>query len=295
MKTPIKNDLNCIIRDQYKDSFGGNDKISILNTIFYIQKRWKVIIFTGFIGLVTSILYLINTSSTYEAKTLIQVARVRTPQNTLGVNAEEPAALIARMSSPTSFESATISACGLEQTADGGGALIKAVKLVIPKGLASAVELKVRLTSRELATACAKSVFEQIAQSQTLLSESLRRPQKIRLAIVKERLEQDQSLLVKVDQTKGANAATYFALLSQKRVLEDERDALELILSDESSIKTQMQFPIEVTSKPIYPKRELSLLVGIFGGLLLGLVIILVDKKARHLKLELSRFRGSCE
>jgi uncharacterized protein involved in exopolysaccharide biosynthesis len=264
-------------------------EISLIDIVLFLRRSWRTIALFGLGGLICAFIYLWVTPSQYEANTLIQMSKITSPQNPLGINAEEPAVLIARMGSATSFDAAVISACGLEQSPNAGNILIKSVKLTIPKGLASVVELKVTRGSEDLAKTCAQSIFDQISASQALLSNPTKKAIKARLAIVQDRLEQDKVLLAKLDVSKNAVSSTYFAVLSEKRALEDEQDTLAIALSDGGLIATQMQYPMEVGAKPVYPKKSLSLLAGVIGGVFFGLLIVLGRQLFGQLGLELAR------
>ena len=268
-------------------------EVSILDIILFIKTFWKTIFLFGLIGILCACIFLWATPSRYEAVTLIQMAKISTPQNPLGINVEEPANLISRMSSSTSLDSAVIAACGLSQLPGAGADLSKAIKLSIPKGLTSVVELKVTRSSGEGAKECAQSIFNQISTSQATMLELKKDSVKARLLILEERLRQDRQLLAKLDNSKSdAVSISYFAILSEKRALEDERDSLILTLSGQGLLGAEMQYPIAVTTKPVYPKKMPSLIMGLMGGMFLGLFIVLSRKIISRLSSELADNRG---
>ena len=173
------------------------DEISLLDILIFLRGAWKTIGLMGLIGLVVSGAYLIITPNQYEAVANIAMARVPADKNPLGVNIEEPQALINRMSVPSSFDATVLNACGLQDAATLAAQLSKVIKLSIPKGVANVIELKVTRSSPELASACAKSVYELIAHSQAQMIGPMAKASKTnnsaRLAKVEERLVQDVS------------------------------------------------------------------------------------------------------
>ena len=178
------------------DESASNDgaEISFFDILLFLKGAWKMIVMMGLAGLVISGIYLLITPNQYEAVANIAMARVPADNNPLGVNIEEPTALIARMSVPTSFDGIVIQACGLEGATNIGAQQTKVIKLSIPKGVANVVELKVTRPSTELASSCAKSVYESIAKSQAQMigpmTEASKARNSVRLSKVEDRLAQ---------------------------------------------------------------------------------------------------------
>ncbi|QWD81923.1 hypothetical protein [Polynucleobacter sp. MWH-S4W17] len=263
-------------------------EISLLDILIFLKGAWKVVSLMGLVGLVVSSTYLIITPNQYEAIANIAMARVPTDKNPLGVNIEEPQALINRMSVPSSFDAVALNACGLQDVATLAAQMSKAIKLSIPKGVANVIELKVTRSSPELASACAKSVYELIAHSQAQMigpmAEAAKTNNAARLVKVEERLAQDKVLLAKAEQPRGVLSPTYFSILTEIRNLEDERATL-LALVDANGLQTaNLQSPIYAVDKPVYPKKTLSLVFGLVAGVLLGLLIALGKQMFTKLK-----------
>ncbi len=269
----------------------SNDEISLLDILRFLKGAWKTIAVTSILGLATSSFYLLITPAQYEAVTTIAMARVPAPNNVLGVNIEEPAALIARMSLPGAFNSELIGSCGFDGGIDAAPLLAKSIKLAVPKGLTSAVELKVNRPTPELAKTCASGVVRLIATSQEKMLSSLADfsgvANRARLVIVEERMAQDKALLAKAEQPRGPLTPTYFAVLSEIRALEDEKERVTAALNfSKMTQEVLAQSSIEVSDHPVYPKRAMSLLAGLFGGILLGLLIALARQIIARLKSE---------
>jgi len=183
-----------------------------------------------------------------------------TDKNPLGVNIEEPGVLIYRMSLPTSWDEQVLSSCDIHNASNLASQLTKIIKLSIPKGVANVAELKVTRSSPEVAKACANSVFEAIAKSQTqmieLFAQQTKASSSARVKIIEERLAQDKNLLAKAQEPKNGISPTYFALLSEVRNLEDERERLLIAMSASNVQSATLQSPIYVADKPIYPKKR---------------------------------------
>jgi uncharacterized protein involved in exopolysaccharide biosynthesis len=270
---------------------GDDQEISLLDILRFIKGAWKMIAIMGALGLAGAGAYLLITPNQYEAQANIAMARVPADKNPLGVNIEEPQALINRMSVPSSFDSSVIDACNLQASSNLAAQLSKVIKLTIPKGVANVVELKVTRPSPELAQACADAVYQAIAKAQAQMIDPIAQATKVsngaRLAKVEERLAQDKTLLAKAEQPKGAVSPAYFAILSEIRNLEDEREKLATTVSASGVQATNLQSPIYVGNQPVYPKKSLSLIAGLIGSMFLGVFIALARQVIAKLKLEM--------
>lgn len=251
-------------------------EISLQDILSFFKEAWKIIAITCILGVVASGLYLIITPAQYEAVTTIEMTRLITPNNALGANIEEPAALIARMSLPSSYNKGVFDSCGFEGDASMDSLFGRSISFAIPKGLISTIQLKVHRPTPELAKECAVSMRQYIVDSQHQALRSLMNASgqstEARLATIKERLSQDKVLLVKAEQPGGPLTPTYFAVLSEIRQLEDEQLKLTAPLI---TVFNSLQSPIEVSQHSVRPKKAMSLVAGILGGLFFGLLIAL--------------------
>jgi LPS O-antigen subunit length determinant protein (WzzB/FepE family) len=262
----------------------GDQEISLLEILCFLKNTWKTILVTGALGLAGAGVYLLISPNQYEAIGSIAMGRI----SPVGTNIEEPVALINRMSVPGSFDAAVLEVCGLRESRNAPAQSTKAIKLAIPKGVANIVELKVTRSSPELARVCADAVYQGIAKSQAQMIDPIAQAVKVsnsaRLAKVEELLAQDKALLAKAEQPKGAVSPTYFAILSEIRSLDDEREKLVTTVNASSVQATNLQSPIYVADQPISPKKSLTLFAGLMGGLLLGLLLALGSQMVIKLK-----------
>jgi len=273
------------------DLLDGEMEISLLDFLLFLKEAWKYIFVFGVLGLVISGIYLLITPPRYEV--VANIAMVRAPTQSkdsyMGVNVEEPAALMIRMSMPGEINGDVLSACGFEVGTNITSILNGPIKLSIPRGLSSVVELKVVRPSPELAKVCAKSVVELIIASQEQILASLASPSEVknkaRLVTIEERIRQDKVLLVKAEQPNSSLTPTYFAVLSDLRDLEDEKT--KLVAKDSSYFQgSQVQPPLYMSDNPVYPKKLMSLIVGFMGGICLGLLFALGCQAMAKFKLK---------
>lgn len=256
-------------------------EVSLVDILHFLKDTWKASAVTAILGFAVSITYLALAPKKYEAIAHITMAQIRAASNNinpLGVNIEEPALLIARMSSPTSFTPSAIAACDLQDQVYGALELSKSIKLTITKGVANVVELKTFGQTSEAARACNFAVFEIIKTTQSQIIAPYIEEAKTKLANDEQRLQKAKDLVAKVDKTDSAIGAVYLSTRDEIRDLLDEITSLKNVVTSNQNRSTRLVAPIYASDEPISPKKRLVLAVGFFGGLCLGLLIALMRR-----------------
>lgn len=229
------------------------------------------------LGLALSITYLGIAPKQYEAVAQIAMAQIGAANNNninpLGVNIEEPSLLITRMSSPTSFTPQVLEACGLREQANAALQLSKSIKLTIPKGVPSVVELKTFGPSAQLAEQCSFAIFELIKTTQSQIVAPYIAEAKVKLDDDIERLAKARDLVAKADRSGSAMGAAYLSTRDEIRFLLDEITALKNVVISNQNRTTRLISPIFAGDIPITPKKRIVLASGLFLGLFLGLLI----------------------
>jgi uncharacterized protein involved in exopolysaccharide biosynthesis len=272
---------NSISQNHIPSNDMDTNEISLLDILRFLKGAWKVIAILGLIGVALSTAYLAITPKQYEAVAQITMAQIGAANNNnninpLGVNIEEPALLIARMSSPTSFTPQVIEACGLQDQANAALALSKSIKLTLPKGVANVVELKTFGPSPQAAQECNLAIFELIKTTQSQIVAPYIAYAKVKLDDDIERLAKAKDFIAKADKSGSAMGAAYLSTRDEIRFLLDEITALKNIILSNQSRATRMVAPIYASDAPIAPKKRVALAAGFLGGLFLGLLIALV-------------------
>jgi LPS O-antigen subunit length determinant protein (WzzB/FepE family) len=253
------------------------DEISLLDILLFLKRSWIIIAMFGAIGLATAVIYLLIAPKQYQAIAQIQMAQISTAANNninpLGINIEEPSLLIARMSFPTSFNPATIAACGLDGKDNATSMLVKSFKLSQPKGVPNVVELKTTASNPEHAKQCANAIFESVKISQDKIVSPYIEEAKIKLADDQVRLAKVKDLILKADKSGSVMGAAYLSTRDEVRYLLDEITALQNVVASNINRATRLVAPIYVSDAPSSPKKQVILALGLLGGLFLGLLI----------------------
>jgi uncharacterized protein involved in exopolysaccharide biosynthesis len=271
-----------------------DDEISLKEIIDFFMESWVTIVAVGVLGLLSAIAFMFVTPSQYEATAQIQMAQISNNNNNnnnnpLGTNLEDPNALIARMKLPPSFSEKEVRACRLEKSKFSTETLANSVvKLTLVKGVASLVELKIRAESKEVALTCAQAIFENIKDSQSQILKPYIEEAKTLLLKYQVRLNEAQRLIAMADKSGQALSAAYLANRDELKFLSDEAIRLNAIITAGDTRHTKLVSPIYVSDKPVFPKKTISLVLGLLAGLFLGLLYVLARKAWCNYKLNTS-------
>ena len=273
------------------------DELSLLDIIEFIQEYWKTIVGLTLLGILAAALFLWAIPKQYEASAQIKMAQIANVNNNksnsninpLGINIEEPQALIARMALPTSYPKETITLCGLTDEKDADAQLAKKVKLSIPKGVGGTVDLKIRDASKEIAKACVNAVYQLIKSTQAQLVTPFIDEAIKKLKIEEERLGRTTQVIAKADRSGAAVSAAYLATRDEIRYLLDQISNLQSIITGNESRAAHLTAPIYLKEEPVFPKKPQSLFIGLLLGGFLGLMLALARKWYRSNRAALKR------
>ena len=287
--------------DSSTDAFQSqtDEELSLIDIIDFIQESWKTIAGFTVLGIAGAVLFLWVVPKQYEASAQIKMAQIANVNNNnnnnnnninpLGINIEEPQALIARMALPTSYPKETIALCGLTGQKDPEALIAKKVKLSIPKGVGGTADLKIRDASKEIAIACTNAVYQLIKMSQAKLVAPYIDEASKKLKIEEERLGRATQVIAKADKSGAAVSAAYLATRDEIRYLLDQISNLQNIVSGNESRAAHLTAPIYLKEEPVFPKKPQSFLAGLLLGGFLGLKLSLARKWYRSNRAVLNR------
>ena len=264
-----------------------DDEVSLFDTIDFFITHGITILMTGVLGLMVAGLYLWFTPHQYEGFVQIQMAQWSSNKNIVvnGGNVEEPGALISRLSSPSTYSLQNIQACKMESVKiDPDLALTKKLKYAIVKTSPNVIEIKVQQNSKDDVIACLESVFETIKLSQIYILESPRL-QAVQLIEEKnKKLVFAKEQLLKGDQYGPALIAWYLSIRDEMARLNEDIESLTNFVNSRDSRHARLISPIYAAEKPVSPKKLISLITGLFGGLCFGIFYGLMQKGMMVLK-----------
>lgn len=268
-----------------------DDEISLKDIIDFLIESWKSIAVAGVLGIVGATTFLWVTPNQYQATAQIQMAQINANNNSnnnntnpLGVNIEEPNLLMARLKLPTTYSIQEIKSCGFEASKMPSESLANAAKFSAVKGVGSMIELKINRDSKEVAITCAQSLFENIKASQNQIIKPYIEEAKTLLIKYQARLSNSQTLVSRADKSGAALSAAYLANRDEVKFLTEEILRLNTFITTAETRQTKLVSPIYVSNKSVYPKKTMSLVVGLLGGLFSGLLYVIARRTWRNYK-----------
>jgi uncharacterized protein involved in exopolysaccharide biosynthesis len=265
-----------------------DEEISLADIANFIVESWQTVLVFILLGLGVAGAYLLFTPKQYEAIAQIRMAQIASPNNNnnnninpLGINIEDPAALIARMTLPTTYASQTIQECGLADRERASSVLAKVVKLSTPKGVANTVDLRIQAPSPELAKRCANALYQFIKSSQSQLIAPYIEDAKGKLTIEQDRLARATQMIARADKSGAAISAAYLSTRDEIRYLLDQITSLQTMIIQNESRASQLTAPIYVNERAVFPSKRNSLLAGVTAGGFIGLLVAYLCKRYR--------------
>ncbi len=281
--------MDKIMSDQNLNS-NIEDEISLKDIVDFLTESWKVIILTGLLGLLGSIIYLWVTPNQYQAIAQIQMAQITANSNNnnntnpLGVNIEDPNLLMARLKLPTTYTAQEIKACGFESSATPSETLAAYANFSAAKGVGSMIELKINRDNKETAIACAQSLFENIKASQNEIIKPYIEEAKTLLVKYQDRLTNSQSLVSRADKSGAALSAAYLANRDEVKFLTEEILRLNTFITTVDTRQAKLVSPIYASDVPVAPKKNIAFIAGLFAGLFFGLLLMLGKRRYQAYK-----------
>jgi capsular polysaccharide biosynthesis protein len=272
-----------------------DDEISLKDIIDFLIESWKSIAVAGVLGIMGATTFLWVTPNQYQATAQIQMAQISANNNNsnsntnpLGVNIEEPNLLMARLKLPTTYSIQEIKSCAFEASKMPSESLANAAKFSAVKGIGSMIELKINRDSKEVAVACAQSLFENIKASQNQIIKPYIEEAKTLLIKYQDRLSNSQSLVSRADKSGAALSAAYLANRDEVKFLTEEILRLNTFITTADTRQAKLVSPIYASDKPVHPKKTMSLAVGLLAGLFSGLLYVIARRAWRNYKLNAS-------
>jgi len=258
------------------------DEISLKDIIDFLVESWKEIVLTGMLGTAGAVAYLLVTPNQYQATANFQVAKVA------GSDVEKPAVLIEKLRIPTFYSQKTLSVCNVTEKNDPGATIAKNLKPTLSKA-ASIINITYKAKSIEDARSCLSSVVDDVRISQNILSKPILDIKAIQLLTLKQKLESSEKYVKELPNSNFDFSDSKFSssslLLATTIMKENEVidlrvqiSDMEISLIDPQTKDVFLTAPIHAPQQKVSPKRAITLIGGLMGGLLLGLLFMLGRK-----------------
>ena len=260
-------------------------EISLLDIVNFLKNAWKTIAITAIAGLLLAIAYLLIAVPQYEATAQIKLAQLNFTGPGLGTPIEDQNSFLARLQFPSNVTQTMITACAYENKTDPAQALAKDLKFSIPKGMVNIIEIKALGPSPQIALACANAVVDQITNLQQAIIKNYLDEAQTQLELDNEKLDTAHRFIARADQAGSAVSAAYLAARDEVAFYLAAKEKTQILINSAQQKGAQLAAPIFIPQKPVSPKKTISLLAGLLGGIFLGLVIALARQQYRAYKI----------
>lgn len=275
-----------------------DDGLNLWELLDVVKQGWYWLVGGAVVGLVGAVGYVLMVRAQYEATAVIQPATVgmanatttTTTTTTKGAEVESTAQTLERLKMPTFYTEGLLQACDVKALINGRLTLATAVKPTLVKGN-SLIQISYRAESPAVAEACVGAVVVQLAKVQAVIAEPIVKTLEEQRKLTKQQLdeaEKFQSQVEKRAMTMDPSDAKFSqamlllnAALSKREEISKLRKLYteqSLMLSEPLTQPARLFEPIYASDKAVFPKKSLTALGGLIGGLVLGGVVLFVRR-----------------
>lgn len=265
-----------------------------LKDIFnFIATSWKKMAIGGFIGLLCAIVFLFITPKEYEGIVQVQMAQLVAIGNRIGninnvpvVSVEEPNLLIDRLKIPSAYSEKMVAACGYESDGQALGSFKIANAITPgtpPRGVKDVAAFKFRSTRPEVVKACLEELYVMVKAQQEKITNGY-------AEVAANQIKNAQSEMATLREKMKNSADTpmgswaYYFNISEARRLSEQIENMQNFIELGKVQGTRLVGPVYVQAQPVYPRRLVSLAVGVLAGITLITALLLLQKAYRALR-----------
>lgn len=245
---------------------------TIIDFFAIFSENWKIILGFSLVGLTGAGIYLAITHPQYEATAVLEMAQIGVYGNNGNVNAvanvEEPAMLLAKLKIPSAYSTEAIKACDVSNNTIPAESLARLVHGTQRKDLGAIVVLSVLRDKPDQAKICMRKIFEMVQDQQQFLAKPSIEKMIARKKELQERLRQNKEYMTMAKKS-DSSLIIYLDRRNDLLLLAQQIDELEQAVLRSSA--TRLVSPVYVSPNPAFPKRGLTLVLGIIVGLIIGL------------------------
>ena len=269
-----------------------DDEISLMDVYDFLADGWKTILATAFIGTSIGIVTSMVLLEQFEAKALIESAKVASLTNSTNSTYVESITVLAeKMRSPTYYDSKTLAVCVNEGEGGNLEALAKSLNANVARN-SNFVSVSYRAESRENAARCLEQVLEIVIARQKTLADANLTSVLSNLENLKKKADELRKTVKQLESDRGAqfefknieySAAALITVTLQSKVqellaTENQISAAESMLKPPNTQDAKFATPIFASEQRVSPRRSLIVMTSAIGSLFLGVLILMLRK-----------------
>ena len=289
-----------------------DDEISLMDVYDFLADGWKTILATAFIGTSIGIVTSMVLPEQFEAKALIESAKVASLTNstnsTNSTYVESITVLAEKMRSPTYYDSKTLAVCVNEGEGGNLEALAKSLNANVARN-SNFVSVSYRAESREIAVRCLEQVLEIVIARQKTLADANLTSVLSNLENLKKKADELRKTVKQLESDRGAqfqfknieySAAALITVTLQSKVqellaTENQISAAESMLKPPNTQDAKFATPIFASEQRVSPRRSLIVMISAMGSLFLGVLILMLRKVMASIKKQREERQNAAE
>ncbi|MGV1017866.1 MAG: Wzz/FepE/Etk N-terminal domain-containing protein [Fluviibacter phosphoraccumulans] len=266
-----------------------------------VKSGWYWLVGGAVLGLAGALGFILIVPPQHEATAVIQPATVgmATSQgvtSTKGAEVESVAQTLERLKMPTFYSEALLNACGVKNLANPRQTLATAVKPTLIKGN-SLIQISYRAVSPALAEACVAAVVTQLSKVQAALAEPLIKTLEEQRKLTKQQLDESERFQVQIEKRamsmdpSDAKFSQSMLMLNAALSKREEISKLRKLYTEQSlqlaeplTQSAKLFEPIYSPDRAVFPKKTLTALGGLVGGLFAGVLLLFVNRSWHRFK-----------
>lgn len=275
--------------------FNAEDEgLNLWDLLDVIKSGWHWLVSGAALGLAGAVGFVLVVPAQYEATAIIQPATVglvsTTTTTTKGAEVESTAQTLERLKTPTFYSDAQLQACDVKAQANARRALATAIKPTLVKG-SSLIQISYRAESPEVAEACVAGVVAQLAKVQAALAEPIIKTLDEQRKLTKQQLDESerfQSQIEKRAMSMDPSDAKFSQSMLMLNAALSKREEISKLRKQYTEQSMQLFEPItqptklfeaiDASDKAVFPKKGLTAVGGLVGGLVLGGLVLFVRR-----------------
>lgn len=260
-----------------------DEGLNLWELLDVVKSGWHWLAGGAAIGLAGAVGFVMVVPAQYEASAIIQPATVGMAAGQVkGTEVESVAQTLERLKLATFYTDALLTACDVKAPVNARQALATAIKPTLVKGN-SLIQISYRAESPAVAEACVGAVAAQLAKVQAVIAEPIIKTLDEQRKLTKQQLDEAERFQAQVEKRamtldpSDAKFSQAMLLLNAALSKREEVSKLRKLYADHTmqlaeplTQPAKLFEPIYASDKAVFPKKTLTALGGLVGGLVLG-------------------------
>ncbi len=275
-----------------------DDEINLWELLEHLKFGWEWIAAGGAIGTASAIVFVLSVAAQYEAKVVIQPARIgmivastTTSTTTAATTAaatttvEPVGQTVERLKQVTFYKDDIVKACEAESAKD----LTNSVNVNLVKGN-DMLSVSYRAETAALANACMNKIVSRLTQSQAAIAAPLIKELQDQQTSTKQLIDTAERFLA-VDEKRKTSSPNLNELSTLMMLKREELTKLQKLYREQRIQLTEpltqpmkLLEPVYVPEKPVAPNKLMIIASSVIVGMLIGLLALFANRSWRRYK-----------